>query len=96
MSETGAGLEDTVYNSPAGPVCAHDILWGYGPEMIKTGEHHYAHKCGFTRDSLARALSDAGFAQLLFLPPLATLELRVAAFLQAPTASQLILLGIQT
>jgi SAM-dependent methyltransferase len=95
VAERGADLDDTAYAGPSGPVSAHDMLWGYGPELAKSGEHHYAHKCGFTRDSLVRALSDAGFTRLFFLLPLAALELRVAAFLGEPSPAQLALLGIR-
>lgn len=95
VTDRGADLDDTAYEGPSGPVSAHDMLWGYGPELEKSGEHHYAHKCGFTRNSLARALSDAGFAQMFFLLPLAALELHVVAFVRAPAPAQLALLGIK-
>lgn len=95
LAERGADLDAPAYHGPSGPVSAHDMLWGYGPELARSGEHHYAHKCGFTRDSLARALSDAGFTRLYFLLPLAELELHVAAFLRPPAPGQLALLGIR-
>lgn len=95
MAERGADIEDAAYSGPSGPVSAHDMLWGYGPELEKNGEHHYAHKCGFTRPALVRALSEAGFTRLLFLVPLAELELRVAAFRSEPSPAQLALLGIR-
>jgi len=94
LGERGADLDDPAYESPSGPVSAHDMLWGYGPELERSGENHYAHKCGFTRATLTRLLGNAGFGQLYFLLPLSALELHVAAFLRPPKPAQLVLLGV--
>jgi SAM-dependent methyltransferase len=57
-------LEETVYESPAGPITAMDILYGYHAS-IKEGNYFMAHKTAFTADTLARHLDIAGFASSL-------------------------------
>jgi SAM-dependent methyltransferase len=51
----------TLYDSPAGPVRPLDMLYGFGP-AIADGQHYMAHKCGFTRHTLAGRMRKAGFA----------------------------------
>ncbi len=46
--------------SPAGPISAIDMLYGYRPSLA-AGNQFMAHRTGFTRDSLAAALQEAGF-----------------------------------
>jgi len=74
------GLHDILYESGAGPITAHDILWGYGKEIEESGEDFYAHKTGFTRLTLIDALRNAGFAKILELRPIGLFELHVIAF----------------
>src|ERR1700692_3574983 len=40
-------LHETIYESAAGPVSAHDVLFGYGPALAQ-GLTSMAHRCGFT------------------------------------------------
>jgi SAM-dependent methyltransferase len=54
-------LDGTLYESPAGPIRPLDMLYGYGP-AIAQGHHYMAHKCGFTRHTLAKRMRSAGFA----------------------------------
>jgi len=55
-------LEDVLYVSQAGPISVHDVLYGYGPEMERTGNEFYAHKAGFTEKSLVAMLKQCGFS----------------------------------
>jgi len=55
-------LEETVYESPAGPVAPIDILFGFRP-FIARGARAMAHRTGFTLRSLGRHLRDAGFTE---------------------------------
>lgn len=87
--KAGGDLDSIAYESPSGPVTAHDMLWGYGPELQSSGRDFYAHKCGFTRESLARALNEAGFEQVFAVPPLSALEIHVIAFRRTPSPEQL-------
>ena len=54
------GLEDEAYSSPAGPITPLDMIYGHSPSLAR-GNHHMAHKTGFTARSLGRLLSEAGF-----------------------------------
>ncbi|MGV8899982.1 MAG: methyltransferase domain-containing protein [Burkholderiaceae bacterium] len=53
-------LTDAAYQSPAGPITPLDILYGHGASLA-AGHHYMAHKCGFTLNSLTKALQAAGF-----------------------------------
>ena len=53
-------LEDLLYTSPAGPISAIDVLWGFR-RSISQGNHYMAHKTGFTEASLKKKMEDAGF-----------------------------------
>lgn len=53
-------LEEPMYESPAGPISAIDVLYGLRPAMAK-GNLYMAHKTGFTDKTLAEHLTQAGF-----------------------------------
>lgn len=55
------GLDHVAYESPAGPITVHDILFGYLPS-VAAGQVHMAHRTGFTRERLGRDALGAGFA----------------------------------
>jgi hypothetical protein len=57
-------LHEVVYQSAAGPVTAHDILFGYGP-YIAQGHSRMAHRCGFTPGLLVRELQKSPFAEII-------------------------------
>jgi len=57
-------LHETIYDSAAGPVTAHDMLWGFS-EAIARGKSAMAHHCGFTPTLFLRCIKDAGFAEIL-------------------------------
>jgi SAM-dependent methyltransferase len=57
-------LHEVVYESPAGPVIAHDILFGFGPHLAQ-GRIKMAHNCGFTPTLLLQKLREAPFAQIV-------------------------------
>jgi 2-polyprenyl-3-methyl-5-hydroxy-6-metoxy-1,4-benzoquinol methylase len=57
----GAGrLEDTLYESPAGPISALDMLYGHGASIAR-GNEFMAHRTGFTAKTLRGKLRAAGF-----------------------------------
>ena len=56
-------LEETMYESPAGPISARDCLFGLGA-AIASGNTHMAHRTGFTAKSLERHLKEAGFTDV--------------------------------
>jgi SAM-dependent methyltransferase len=57
-------LHETVYQSPAGPITAHDMIFGYGGALAK-GHTNMAHNCGFTPALLLQKLQEAPFAQIV-------------------------------
>jgi SAM-dependent methyltransferase len=57
-------LHDVIYESPAGPVTAHDVLFGYGP-YLQRGISSMAHKCGFTPTLLLNKLQEVPFAEIV-------------------------------
>jgi hypothetical protein len=61
MVENRMDIEDELYQSSVGPITIRDVIYGYGPEIEKSGRDFYAHKTGFTPRSLGRALEQAGF-----------------------------------
>ena len=54
-------LTETLYVSPAGPISALDILYGFQHD-IQRGNFFMAHKTAFTADTLAKDLMAAGFS----------------------------------
>jgi SAM-dependent methyltransferase len=57
-------LHETVYRSAAGPVSAHDILFGFGA-AIAGGRTSMAHRSGFTPGMLQRFFGEQPFAEVL-------------------------------
>jgi ubiquinone/menaquinone biosynthesis C-methylase UbiE len=58
------GVEPTeapLYDSPAGPICGLDMIYGKASMIAKSP--HMAHHCGFVQSTLLEALTAAGFAQ---------------------------------
>lgn len=56
-------LDHVLYESPAGPVTARDMIWGLG-SAIEAGNRFMAHRTGFTERTLAEALIRAGFGEV--------------------------------
>src|SRR5439155_12181018 len=57
-------LHEVVYEAPAGPVVAHDMLYGFGPALAE-GRLAMAHRCGFTPTLLLQKLQEAPFAEIV-------------------------------
>jgi Methyltransferase domain len=57
-------LHETIYESAAGPITAHDMMWGFGP-AIANGDTAMAHHCGFTPTLLLQRFQAAGFAEIV-------------------------------
>src|SRR5204863_9028250 len=74
-------LLDTVYESPVGPVTAHDMMFGFSRDLA-SGHPRMAHNCGFTAGVLLRKLREAHFADIV-LRRRPTLELAAVAWKRA-------------
>jgi len=57
-------LEDTAYQSPAGPITALDMLFGLSTSIAR-GNLFMAHNTGFTADRMGRVLIETDFAEVL-------------------------------
>jgi len=57
-------LHEVVYESPAGPVIAHDMIYGFGPALAH-GHPTMAHRCGFTPTLLLQKLQEAPFPEIV-------------------------------
>lgn len=86
-------LDDVLYLSPAGPITAHDVVYGLQSEIVNSGQDFYAHKTGFTTKSLVKFLTDGGFRHI-FLVDDEQLAVHALAFKTEPTASQRALLAL--
>ena len=53
-----------LYQSPAGPINALDMIYGYAP-FVEGGNNFMLHKTGFTVSSLRRTLTQAGFERVV-------------------------------
>jgi len=51
---------ETIYESPAGPITPHDVVYGFGAAIAR-GQVTMAHRCGFTPAALTRQIVKAGF-----------------------------------
>jgi SAM-dependent methyltransferase len=56
-------IAEPIYESSAGPVTAHDMLWGFGPAIAR-GEVAMAHRCGFTPTLFLERLTAADFGEI--------------------------------
>lgn len=72
-------LHETIYQSEAGPVTAHDMVWGFGAAIAR-GNTHMAHRCGFTPTPFLDCLKGAGFAEIALCRRTNYLELAALAF----------------
>jgi SAM-dependent methyltransferase len=67
-------LHETIYQSAAGPVTAHDMMWGFG-QAIARGKTAMAHHCGFTPTLFLQCLREAGFTEIVLRRRSRSLEL---------------------
>ena len=85
-------LMEPLYNSPAGPVAAMDILYGYRP-AINADSVYMAHRCGFIASTLREALHSAGFGMVWVkrdIPAFALAAIAVQDNIPAASLSELI------
>jgi SAM-dependent methyltransferase len=80
--EKNMDLEDVLYVSPAGPIMVLDVIYGYSVEIERSGHDFFAHKTGFTPQSLSRTLRAAGFSAIY--SGTGNLEIRAVAFKGTP------------
>lgn len=64
MVEKNLDLDDELYLSALGPIRVSDVLYGYSKQIEESGMEFFAHKTGFTPQSLLRALIKTGFTHI--------------------------------
>jgi hypothetical protein len=55
-------LDQTLYQSAAGPISAMDIMFGHQASLA-SGHQYMAHRTGFSANLLGKVLLDAGFSE---------------------------------
>lgn len=83
MVENKLDIDAVLYHAAAGPITARDVIYGYQPEIEQSGNDFYAHKNGFTRDSLVQLLQSGGFQWVVSTRN--NLELTAIAFAFGPS-----------
>lgn len=95
MLKKGMDIDDVLYESSVGPITINDVIYGYGAQIEKSGLDFYAHKNGFTPNTLGEALKKAGFNGIFIGAGAGTFELVALAFLNGPTDEQASRFGIR-
>jgi ubiquinone/menaquinone biosynthesis C-methylase UbiE len=93
--EKGLDIEDTLYQSALGPIMVLDVLYGYTAQIEQSGQDFFAHKTGFTQQSLLKALYLAGFKYMFrILAEAQSLEVNMLAFKGEPDPAMRELFGL--
>lgn len=93
VAQNNLDIDDVLYTVPMGPILVRDVIYGYHVEIEKYNNEFYAHKTGFSSESLRKMLAANGFpVQAIATEPL---EIVAIGFKQNPTATQLAMFGIQ-
>lgn len=93
VQERQLDVDEVLYVSAAGPISAHDVMYGLQSEIVNSGQDFYAHKTGFTAKSLMSLLREAGFRHI-FLAEGVQLAVHALAFKTEPTVWQRALLDL--
>ena len=87
-------IDDALYIADAGPISVHDVIYGWGAQIERSGVDFYAHKRGFTVKSLSAALERAGFARVFTAVLQEKFEIRALAFKAEPSDAQKAVFGL--
>jgi SAM-dependent methyltransferase len=85
-------LEEQLYVSAAGHIAPIDVIYGFGPQIETSGNDFFAHKTGFSVQSLTRTVEKAGFGPNF--AKIANLEINIIAFKGNPDPENLRLFGL--
>jgi SAM-dependent methyltransferase len=78
-------IEDPIYQSTIGPISVHDVIYGHGREIERSGQDFYAHKTGFTPRLLSKFIHQAGFSRMYSM--VGNLEIHALVFKGLPDPS---------
>lgn len=93
VQEQRIDLDDVLYQSAAGPISAHDVIYGLQSEIVSSGQDFYAHKTGFTPKSLVSFLHEGGFRHIYLIED-EHLAVHALAFKLEPSVYQRALLSL--
>jgi predicted SAM-dependent methyltransferase len=82
-------LEDTLYDSPGGPVTPLDMIYGH-IASVERGQLYMAHKTGFTAATMQRHAERAGFADMVLCRRSLQMELWLVAHKAPSTKDELV------
>jgi hypothetical protein len=71
---SGDKLHETIYMSPAGPITAHDMIYGFGAAIAR-GQVSMAHRSGFTPTLMLQRLQEQPFGEIMLRRRTSALEL---------------------
>lgn len=91
--EQGKALEDVLYEAPSGPIRIRDVIFGYQRQIEQSGNDFFAHKTGFSEESLTKTLMENGFPHVF--SDVGGYEIMALAFMDEPAEWQAELLGIR-
>lgn len=89
----GTGLEDVLYVAPSGPILIRDVIYGYQRKIEQSNNDFFAHKTGFTEETLTKTLMENGFPYVY--SDCDKFEVMALAFMDKPTMWQAELLRIR-
>ncbi|MEI6601511.1 MAG: methyltransferase domain-containing protein [Comamonadaceae bacterium] len=92
--ENGGDIHGILYESAGGPISVHDVMYGWGKQIAASGVDFYAHKTGFTPNSLREVLLATGFSEVWINASTGGFAIGALAFKQTPTAAQRALLNL--
>jgi hypothetical protein len=92
--DSNLDIEDSLYQSTAGPITVRDVIYGFAKEIATSGQDYFAHKTGFTDRSLYEILKQAGFGDVFVSVAAEIFEVRAFAFKGSPTPNQRALLEL--
>lgn len=87
-------IDSFLYESPAGPITVRDVIYGYAVEIERSGNDFFAHKTGFTQNSLIALLKGCGFPYVYASS--GNLEVLAYAFKNKPSGFAIQLIKYQT
>ena len=83
VAEKDMDIEDVLYQSPIGPITVRDVIYGYGVEIEQSGNDFYAHKTGYSQQSLRMLLNQCGFPVTYMVS--GNYEINALALMQQPS-----------
>ena len=91
--EKGMWLDDVLYEAHSGPILIRDMIYGYQRQIEQSGNDFFAHKTGFTEETLTKILMANGFP--FVFSDVGNFEIMALAFMEKPTSWQAELLSIK-